>query len=100
MFYNYEAKKMAILMKLWTTKVCKSIAFWHANMRRKTRSNDKLEISRYVFKIWNQYLQNGYVPRSCTVVNEQASSCIQKMLPSLDYKFGFTMLKFLLRCLA
>lgn len=35
--------------------------FDNANVRRNTRSNDKLEVIRYVFEIWNQYSQDGYI---------------------------------------
>lgn len=35
--------------------------FDNASVRRKTRSNDKLELTRYVFEIWNQYSQDGYI---------------------------------------
>lgn len=68
-------------------------------MIRKTRSNDRLELFWYVFEVWNQYLQDGYVLGSCMQVDEQAVSYIQRMLLILDYKFDFTVFKFLLKCL-
>ena len=43
--------------------------FENASMRRKTKSNNKLELRKYVFEIWNQYSQDGYVSGSHRTVD-------------------------------
>ena len=54
---NYESSKFS-----------KVLYFENAFMRRKTKSN-KLEFTRYVFEIWHQYSQDGYVSGSHRTVD-------------------------------
>ncbi|XP_029657042.1 uncharacterized protein LOC115231098 [Octopus sinensis] len=48
--------------------------FDDASARRKMRIDDELEHIREVFEMWNQNLQDRYVPRSCMTIAEQLAS--------------------------
>lgn len=60
---------LSSLQNYESSKFSKVLYFKNASMRRKTKSNDKLELRRYIFEIWNQYSQDGYVSGSHRTVD-------------------------------
>lgn len=51
--------------------ILRVIRFDNAGERRKKRSPDKLQPIREYFEIWNDYLQDAYIPSWCMTVDEQ-----------------------------
>lgn len=51
--------------------ILRVIRFDNPGERRKKRSPDKLQPIREYFEIWNDYLQDAYIPSWCMTVDEQ-----------------------------
>ncbi|XP_029648376.1 piggyBac transposable element-derived protein 4-like [Octopus sinensis] len=74
-------------------QILQVLRFDDASAERKKRNDDKLEPTREVFEMWNQNLQDGYVPSSCMTVEEQLVSfrgrCpFRVYIPSKPGKYG------------
>lgn len=78
------------------SQISKVLCFDNASAER-NQSNDKLESVREVLEIWNQYLQNGYIPDSCITADEYSAAfrvlspirvCISSKPRNIEKKFG------------
>lgn len=73
--------------------ILRVIRFDNAAERRKKRSSDKLQPIRECFEMWNDYLQDGYIPSWCMTVDEQLVTfrgrCpFRQYIPSKPGRYG------------